>query len=194
MRVFIPDPTYGDGEWAEGAQDGPLSGPSAEFRSKLAQEFGQEFSFASIGTGAAEASYFTEILSNPVVQAALSMFFAGNVIKGSIEGWEWVYSKLSKFFPYEPRLDREAAAILVYKAVQEKMGGIPNSYRLNGFLIQYRRRQPDPWNFPDPGPITSIDPAPERVERQMVYVFQVTADGSNFRISVDGTKVTFLEG
>jgi len=60
------------------------------------------------------------------------MFFAGNVIKGSIEGWEWVDSKLSKFFAYEPRLDREAAAILVYKAVQEKMGGISNSYRLNG--------------------------------------------------------------
>ena len=39
FRVFIPDPTHGEGGWPEGEIDRPAAGPSAEFRKSLEAEY-----------------------------------------------------------------------------------------------------------------------------------------------------------
>ena len=194
VRVFIPDPTHGEGEWSD-VNGAHVSGPTADFRRQLEAEYDGKFEFASIGTGAAMASYFIELVSDPYKVAA-TVFFAGEVIKGGFEGWSWVYAQLSKFFYREPTFDREGAVFLVYKAIVDKMDGVPKSFQLQGFLVQHRLRFGDPWNIPDPGLLTTIEPAPgptERVERANVYVFQIVADGREFRGKVDGRKVEFLQ-
>jgi hypothetical protein len=194
IRVFIPDPTHGEGEWSD-AEGAHVGGPSAEFRRQLEAEYGEGFEFTSIGTGAAMASYFIELVSEPYKVAA-TIFFAGGVIKSGFEGWSWVYAQLSKFFHHEPTFDREGAAFLAYRAIVDKMDGVPKSFQLQGFVVQHRLRYGDPWNLPDPGPLTTIEPAPapiERVERANVYVFQVLADGREFRVRVNGHNVEFLQ-
>ena len=72
IRVFIPDPEHGEGEWDDGATDGPVAGPSARFRQQLEAEYGERFRFISIGTGAALASYFVELISDPYKDAAVA--------------------------------------------------------------------------------------------------------------------------
>jgi hypothetical protein len=195
FRVFIPDPTHGEGDWSSATESGPTKGPSAEFRQSLEAEYGEEFQFTSIGTGAAMASYFVELVSDPSrdIAVAVALFLAGKPIKEGLEAWGSMFRKLSKFFRQKPTFDREGAAILVYEAVVERLGSIPKSYQLKGFAIQHRLRYPDPSNLPDPGVVTTIAPAPDRVERAMVYVFQVVADGRNFRVAVDGDSVKFLQ-
>jgi hypothetical protein len=106
----------------------------------------------------------------------------------------WVYKQLSKFFHRQPTFDREGAAILVYKAIVDKMDGVPKTYQLAGFTIQNRLDFPNPMELPDPGPLTAIDPpSTGRVQRAQVYVSQVVADGREFRVAVDGAEVTFLQ-
>ena len=195
VRVFIPDPTYGEGDWSKAsiaAMEGPAAGPSALFRQELETEYGQKFRFESIGTGAAMASYFVELVSDPY-RAAVTLFFAGKALKEGFQAWGWVYEQLSKFFHHRPTFDREGAAALVYKAIVEKMDGVPNSFQLKGFVTQHRLAYPDPMNLPDPGPPTTIERDRDRVERAVVYVFQVEADGRDFRVEVDGHNVKFLQ-
>ena len=186
IRVFIPDPSHGKGY---------TDGPSAQFRQQLEAEYGENFQSTSIGTGAALASYFVELACDPyrVAAMAATVFFTGKAIREGFEAWGWMYAQLSKFFHHEPTFDREGAAILVYKAVADKMAGIPKTYQLKGFTIQHRLAFPDPFNLPDPGPLTTIEPAPQRVERATVYVFQVAADGRDFRVEVDGHNIKFLQ-
>jgi hypothetical protein len=128
VRVFIPDPTHGEGDWSD-AEGKYIGGPSAEFRRQLEAEYGEAFDVTSIGTGAA-------------------------------------------------------------------LAGVPKSFQLQGFVVQHRLRFADPGNLPDTGRLTTIEPAPgrmERVERASVYVFQVIADGREFRVRVDGHNVEFLQ-
>ena len=76
VRVFLPDPTHGEGGWSEAsiaAIEGPAGGPSALFRQELEAEYGEKFRFESIGTGAAMASYFVELVSDPY-RAAVTSF------------------------------------------------------------------------------------------------------------------------
>jgi hypothetical protein len=196
FRVFIPDPTYGDGEWTEDWRNGPVTGPSAEFRKSLEDEFGGEFRFTSIGTGAAISAYFLELASSPfgeLAAGAIALFFAGKPIKDNLEAWGSAYKQLVKFFHRDPTFSREGAAVLVYEAVVDKMGGLPKSYELRGFGIQHRLAFTDPLNPPDPSPPSTIEEAPERVERAMIYVFHVVADGRTFLASVDGHNVKFLK-
>jgi hypothetical protein len=127
VRVFIPDPTHGEhskGDWSNADEQGPSAGPSARFRQTLEAEYGEKFRFASIGTGAAMASYFVELVSDPF-RAAVTFFFAGKALKEGFQAWGWMYGQLSKFFHHRPTFDREGAAALVYKAVVEKMDGVP---------------------------------------------------------------------
>ena len=195
FRVFIPDLTHGEGDWSEAGENGPTRGPSADFRHELEVEYGEEFRFTSIGTGAAVASYFVELVSDPYRAAAVvvALFYAGKPLKEGLEARSSLYKKLSTFFHHQPTFDREGAAILVYEAVVERMGGVPKSYKLNGFVVQHRLAYPDPRNLPDPGILTTISPAPDRVQRAMVYVFQVVADSRDFRVEVDGHRVKFLQ-
>ena len=105
-----------------------------------------------------------------------------------------MYAQLAKFFQHRPTFDREGAAFLLYKAITDKLGGVPKSHQLKGFMIQHRSRYSYPSNLPDPGPLTTIEEeTPARVERAHVYVFQVVADGQNFRVAVDRDKVKFLQ-
>jgi hypothetical protein len=194
VRVFIPDPTHGEGEWSD-AEGAHVGGPTAEFRQQLEAEYDEKFEFTSIGTGAAMASYFLELVSDPYKVAA-AVFFTGAAIKKGFEGWEWVYTQLSKYFPRNPTFDREGAAFLVYKAIVDQMDGVPKSFQLQGFIVQHRLRFGNPLNIPDPGRLTTIEPAPgpmERVERANSYVFRVLADGRAFRVRVDGRNVEFLQ-
>jgi hypothetical protein len=183
VRVFIPDPTHGEGLAA---------GPSALFRQELEAEYGEGFQYTSIGTGAAFASYFVELVSDPY-KAAVTLFFAGKALKEGFQAWGWMYGQLSKFFHHRPTFDREGAAALVYKAIVEKMDGVPNSFQLKGFVTQNRLAYLHLKNLPDPGLLTTIEPDRDRVERAVVYVFQVEADGRDFRVEVDRHNVRFLQ-
>lgn len=187
FRVFIPDPTHGEGI----PPDAGAGGPSEEFRRKLEAEFGGTFEFVSIGTGAAHASYVTDLMTAEVI--AVHALYAGKAVKDVFDGWSWVYQQLSKFFQYEPTFDREAAAILVYKAVVDKMDGIPNTYQLKGFTIQNWLAFPDASKLHDPGPLAAIDPPSDRVRSAQIYVFQVVTDQREFRVAVDGLKTVFLQ-
>ena len=182
MKVFISDSKWN-----------PASGPSEEFRRELEKEYGQGFSVTSIGSGAAETAWFTEIATNPLVQQSVNVFFAGGAIGSAAAGWLWLYSRIERFFRHGPVVDREAAAVLLYKAIVDRMGGLPKAYQLKGFAIEHRLRYADPSNPPKPDPPEIIEKAPERVERAMIYVFHVAADGCEFVASVDGSKVKFLE-
>jgi hypothetical protein len=195
VRIFIPDLTHGEGDWSEAsiaAMEGPTVGPSALFRKEPEVEYGEKVRFASIGTGAAMASYFVELVSDPY-RAVVTLFFAGKALKEGFEAWGWMYERLPKFFHRRPTFDREGAAALVYNAVVEKLDGIPNSYKLKGFATQHRLAYLHLKNLPDPGPLTAIEPDRDRVERAVVYVFQVEADGRDFRVTVDGHNVKFLQ-
>jgi hypothetical protein len=147
------------------------------------------------------AAYFTEIFSNSAVQAAIAAFFAGKAIKEGLEAWGLMYNQLSKFFHHSgvavfgrsPTFDREAAAILVYKAAVDTLGGVPKTFQLKGFAIQYRNRFVDRWDAPKPEIPIIIAPQPERVEQQMIYVFYVEADGRDLLATVDGPNVKFIE-
>jgi hypothetical protein len=192
FRVYIPDPTHGEGDLSDNATDGP----SAEFRRQLEAEYGERFRFTSIGTGAAIASYFTELATDPYKAAALavSVLYAGKAVKDVFEGWMWVFNQLSQFFHYKPTFDREAAAIILYKAIIDKLDGVPNTFQLTGFTIQNRLAFPNPMELHDPGRLTEIDPPPRgRVQHAEVYIFQVIADKREFRVVVDGQDVMFLE-
>ena len=113
------------------------AGPTARFRQELEAEYGEKFRFKSIGTGAAMASYFVELVSDPY-RASVTFFFAGKALKEGFQAWGWMYRQLSKFFHHEPTFDREGAAALVYKAIIEKMDGVPNSFQLKGYVTQHR--------------------------------------------------------
>jgi hypothetical protein len=193
FRVYVPDPSHGEGDWSN---DALVSGPSNDFRIQLEAEYGEKFQFTSIGTGAAIASYFTELATNPYKAAAfaVSALYAGKAVKDVFDGWTWVFNQLSKFFHYDPTFDREGAAIILYKAIVDKMDGVPKNFQLTGFTIQNRLAFPDPTEIPDPGRLTTIEPPPSsRVQRAEVYVFRVVADGCEFRVAVDGHEVTFLQ-
>jgi hypothetical protein len=196
FRVYIPDPTHGEGDWSETGEKGPTAGASAEFRQSLEAEYKEEFQFTSIGTGAALASYFVELVSDPYRDAATAaaVFYTGKAIKEGLESWGWIYAQLSKFFRREPTFDRNGAAILAYQAITAELGHVPASYQLKGFANQNRLAYPDPSNLPDLGELTIIEPAPDRVQRAIVYVFQIVADGQEFRVEVDGHEVRFLQG
>jgi hypothetical protein len=196
VRVFIPIPfplySESEGDWSDAAQN-YIKGPRADFRHQLEAEYKEEFKLTSIGTGAALPSYFVELASDPF-KAAATLFFTGAAIKKGFEGWGWVYTQLSKYFHRDPTFDREGAAFLVCKAIVDKMDGVPKSFQLQGFIVQHRLRYGDPRNVPDPGPLTTIESASqERVERASIYVFQVAADGRDFRARVDGRNVEFLQ-
>ena len=153
----------------------------------------EKFQVTSIGTGAAQAAYFVELVST-AYQAAVILFLAGKPLKEGFEAWGSMYDRLSKFFHHQPTFDREGAAALVHKAVIEKMDGVPNSFQLKGFVTQHRLHPPNPSrDLPDPGSLTTIEPDRDRVERAVVYVFQVVADGRDFRVRVDGHNVRFLQ-
>ena len=97
VRVFIPDPTHGEGAWSKksiAAMEGPSVGPSALFRLELEAEYGEKFRFISIGTGAAMASYFVELVSDPYRAAgmAATFFFTGKAIREGFEAWGWMYT------------------------------------------------------------------------------------------------------
>jgi hypothetical protein len=159
-------------------------------------EYGENFSHISIGTGAAMCSWFAELASHPYKAAAVGMaaLYAGKNVKDVFEGWMRVSNQLSTFFHYDPTLDREGAAILVHKAVVDRMDGVPKTFRLTGFTIQNRLAFPNPMEIPDPGLLTVIDPIlRDRVQRAHIYVFQVVADGREFRVAVAGHNVTFLQ-
>ena len=149
FRVYIPDPTHGEGDWSEAGEERARTGPSAEFRQSLEAEYGEEFQFTSIGTGAALASYFVELVSDPYRDAAtaVAVFYTGKTIKEGLEGWGWIYIQLSKFFRREPTFDRNGAAILAYNAITVKLGHVPASYQLKGFANQHRLAYPDPSNL-----------------------------------------------
>jgi hypothetical protein len=78
VRIFIPDPTHGKGDWSDTSENGPSNGPSAEFRQQLEAEYGEKFKFTSIGTGAALASYFLELVSDPGKLAATVFCWQGH--------------------------------------------------------------------------------------------------------------------
>lgn len=101
------------------------------FRGSLEEEYGEEFQFTSIGTGAALASYFVELMSDPYRDAATAVvvFYTGKAIKEGLESWGWIYTQLSRFFYHEPTLDRNGAAILPYKSVTINLGHTPASYQ-----------------------------------------------------------------
>jgi hypothetical protein len=194
FQVYIPDPAHGEGDWSEAGDSGPRKGPSAEFRHAVEAEYNLEFRFTSIGTGAAFAS--VELLSDPYrdAAAAVAVFFTGKTIKEGLEGWAWIYTQLSKFFRHEPTFDRNGAAVLAYKAVADRLGHVPASFQLKGFANQHRLAFPDPSNLPDLGELSTIDLPVDRVQRAVVYVFQILADGRDFRVEVDGHDVRFLQG
>jgi hypothetical protein len=191
FRVYVPDPSHGAGD----VSDDAMTGPSAEFRHELEAEYGLKFRFTSIGTGAAVASYCTELASGNYdkILVAVSIFLAGKAIKEGFEAWSWMYTKLASFFHRSPTFDREGAAVLAYQAVVNELGGLPKSYQLEGFQVQDRLSYPNPMDVPDLGHLTEIHPAPDRVTRSSIYVFQIIVDGRNFRAAVDGTKVNIVE-
>ena len=197
VRVFIPfhfpSHSEGPGDWSDAAGE-YVRGPRWEFRRELEDEYGGHFEITSIGTGAAFPAYVLELVSDPYKLAA-TLFFAGQAIKSGFEGWSWVYARLSTFFHRSPTFDREGAAFLVYQAIVDRMGGVPKSFELKGFVIQNRLAYPDPSKLPpDPGPLETIEPPPERVQRAHIYIFDAIADGREFRVQVDGHKVNFLLG
>lgn len=191
IRVFVPDPEHGEGEWPSHDAARPVAGPSAEFRKALEAEYKEEFSFTSIGTGAAVAAYFTTLMADPV-GIAVSTWLAGKAIKDGFEAWNWVYEKLAKYFHRNPTFNREGAAILAYKAVVDRLEGLPKSYQLLGFSIQHRLACPDPCNPPQPEAPTVIAGPPRRVDNAMIYVFNIVADRRQFLVTVDGSRATIL--
>lgn len=191
VRVFIPDPTHGEGSWPEGA-DRPFSGPSAEFLEELEAEYRLRFRFTSIGTGAAVAAYFVDLICDPFKEG-VALFFAGTAICGDFESWDSIFTRLSQFFAKSPSFDREAAAAIVFQAVTMKLGAHPKEFLLNGFKVQHRLAFPDPLNVPDPSTLTVIGPKPRRVEKAILYVFDVSVDSKRFRLRVDGHRVIFFD-
>ena len=197
VRVFIPIPfpSYPDreGDWSNEAGE-YVRGPRAELRRELEAEYGEKANSTDIGTGAALPAFVLELVSDPYKVAA-TLFFAGKAIKSSFEGWSWVYTQLSRFFHRNPTFDREGAAFLVYQAIVDRMGGVPRSFELKGFIVRDRLAYSDPSiSPPDPGALATIEAPPEHVLHRHVYIFDVIADGREFRVQVDGHKANFLLG
>jgi hypothetical protein len=103
IGIYIPDPNYGpDYDTDEGFRRA-----SEAFMQELESEYHLKFEFTSIGTGAAQAAYFTLLSLGPwpYLALALAVFFQGKRIKENLEAWTELVQKITPFFHRKPTLD-----------------------------------------------------------------------------------------
>jgi hypothetical protein len=149
FRVYIRDPTRGTGYLSDNA----TTGRSAEFRRELEAEYGEKFQFTSIGTGAALAAYFAELVSDPHKAASLgvSALFAGRSSKTSLRGGcGYTNSSLNSFTVSRPLIERGRPSLFTRRSwtrwtAFQKHISLQASQSRTGSTFLTR------WNFPTPG-------------------------------------------
>ena len=189
IGIYIPDPTYGqDYDTDEGERRA-----SEAFRRELQSEYHLAFEFTSIGTGAAQAAYFTllSLGSWPYLALALAVFFQGKRIKENLEAWIELFQKITPFFHRKPTLDHSGAAIIAVSELMSALKPPPSSFRLIGYVRKNWWDKQE--GKEDPGFIDAIEPPADRVTSITIHVFQIQADERHFRVFVEGTDVRLKE-
>ena len=186
IDVYFPDLSHGE------------EVESKRFKQELEAEYGVPFRFVSIGRGAAAAAYVAELISfaqspEGIASGVVALFFAGEKIEKNIDAFLRMYSRLRSAFHRNPTFDREGAAVLVQKAIADRLSAPPKSTRCEGFEIIDRLSLGNPMKIPAPMPVTMIGPPADKVTNSAVYYFQVQADDRIFLARVDGHNVDLVE-
>ena len=166
-------------DWTEAA--------SRIFLKQIEGEFQSDFEEVNVGPGADLPAFVTAITSNiiPLIPWLMAVFFSGKPIVDNMAAWRTIYEKIRPYFSRITLLNRNGAAVLVMEAVFEDMDGLPKSVVLRGYKSEFRNGEND-----EISPPQAIEGAPPTLNLSMdKHVFDIKADGVEFIVIVDGTKV-----
>jgi hypothetical protein len=187
IQICIPDISYrnapDDEEWNK---------KSETLRSELEGEYGTPFEPGSIGFGSASPAWLglLDLGPWPYVATALYVFFKGKEILENLDAWREIGKKITSFHKRKPSLNRSGAAILAIENIACALGYTPHSIQLVGYrrMTYFDKLE----GKEDPGYLTTIGNAEERVTNITIHVFQIIADDKHFRVFVEGDNVRLL--
>ncbi|MFC7537180.1 hypothetical protein ACFQPG_07340 [Sphingomonas sp. GCM10030256] len=189
ILVAVVDRTYGDcgdeKDWGEMRE---------RFRQDLEAKFKMRFEDGDVGPGASLPAFLTLLevgkeVPNWVWFAAA--FFAGDPIQKNLEAWPKIAARLRPLLRIPAYLNRQGAAVVALQAITDELGREPKSWRLCSYRIITAS---DPEKLEDmPRSTTITDPADTLYLGFMSHVFEIEADGSLFRVGVDGNESKTLQ-
>jgi hypothetical protein len=180
--VIIIDETYDTGD------DDDWENLSKEYRRSLESKFEVEFQETNVGAGADIPAFLTIIATTsipiPLWVGLLSAFFLGKPISENLDGWSDIGRRIHKFFQKPVLLSRHGAAILAVEAVFNEMGGLPKKIQLKNYRSGHIGDDPDSYEFSEGQEIAESGPIINLGHTR--HVFEITADGRLFLVSVEG--------
>jgi hypothetical protein len=187
ILIAVVDETYGRSEdegWERDRED---------YRLGLEEEFGLRFEDGNIGPGADLPAFLTLLQSNVEVPAwliAASIFFAGKPVADNLDVWAKLAKRIRRFFTRPVYFNRYGAAVVAIEALIETLGHPPESLRLLSYRVIHLGEEGDLSKMERSDEIA--DPLATLYLGFIQHVFEVEADGTMFRIGVDGRQVTVL--
>ncbi|MCV9962602.1 hypothetical protein OIU34_11900 [Pararhizobium sp. BT-229] len=185
--IIVIDETYGGDEdtWEE---------DSERYRVSLEHEFDVHFEEANVGPGADIPAFLTAIATTsvPLWSVLIGAFFLGKPINENLDAWADIGRKIKGFFKRPVVLARHGASVLAVEAVFDEMGGIPKSIHLLSYRPEYMG------DLDSLAAIECSDKISENVPTLnlgfILHIFEIEADGQQFRVGVNGkiTKVLRL--
>lgn len=186
LLVAVVDETYGmteDDNWER---------ESEKFRLDLEREFGVSFVEGNIGPGADLPAFITLLQTASVPNWLLisAAFFLGKPINDNLSAWYDIGRKIRTYFKRHIYLNRQGAAALAVERISDELNGMPRSIQ----LLSYRVDQlSDSDVLHDIKSGDEIAEAPDTIYLGFVtHIFEVRADCTVFRVSVDGKTTNIL--
>jgi hypothetical protein len=188
ILIAVVDETYGVSEDEAWERD------RERFRLSLEREFGVRFEDGNVGPGADLPAYLTLLQTTtevPLWVVVASIFFLGKPLKENMEAWPEVARKLQPFLKRPAFFNRQGAAVLAVGAVCAALGGdVPKSLQLQSYRTPHVA---EPYDLRSMQRCDGIAEAPPTLSLGFIrHVFELEADGAQFRVGVDGTEVKFV--
>lgn len=166
---------------------------SEKYRQALDQEFQSDFRTANIGPGADLPAFVTALNNVPTpVEVVLGLFFSGALIKNNLDAWGKIYSRLRCFFSRPVLFARNGAAVLAVQAIFDELGELPKTIE----LLRYSKEDSLGYHKNNLAEIkldkVISDNSPMIFLSRVVHLFEIEADGSIFRVAIDGKDVEII--
>jgi hypothetical protein len=187
ILIAVVDETYGTSEDHNWEHD------REQFRLSLEREFGLRFEDGNVGPGADLPAFITLLQTDshvPVWVLVSSLFFAGKPLLDNIEAWPKLAKKLLPFLKRPAYLNRQGAALIAMDAVFGALGRKPETLRLLSYRTVHAGEPKDLAAMERNNEIS--DPLPTLHLGFVRHIFEVEADGAQFRVSVDGREPEVL--
>lgn len=183
ILIAVVDETY------DRSEDDDWERDREAFRLKLEEEHELPFEDGNIGPGADFPAFITLLQSNvhvPLWVMISSIFFLGEPLTKNFDAWREIGRKVRSLLTRPAYLNRQGAAVLAVEAVMNAIGDPPESLRLISYRIDHLGEETD---LASAELGTEIMDAPDTLYLGfIVHIFEIEADGVQFRVSVDGRE------